>query len=49
VKSELQQPNWMAAVLTEYECDFSNDDPLDDMVENKVGGENENAVVDDGI
>jgi hypothetical protein len=40
----------VAAVLTGYESDFSDDDPLDDMVENEeVEGEDENAVDDDGI
>jgi hypothetical protein len=40
----------VAAVLTGYESDFSDDDPLDDMVENEeVEGENENGVDDDGI
>ena len=49
-ESKPQQPNWVAAVLTGYESDFSDDDPLDDMVKNEeVEGEDENAVDDDGI
>jgi len=35
-------------VLTGYESDFSDDDPLDDMVGNEVEGKDENAVDDDG-
>ena len=47
-ESEPQQSSKVTAVLTGYESDFSNNDPLY-MVDNGVEGENENAVVDDGI
>ena len=47
-ESEPQQPNRVTAVLTGYESDFSDDDPLDDMVGNEVEGKDENAVDDDG-